>query len=339
MKPNSICLWHVIICVGLLVLLGCDVNGPTGEQTKAVPTMSPSGDSAPSGVGESLSAGLTPAAAQEADAEGKNEKPAKPVPEDMVFIPAGEFLMGSPAGVGAENERPQHPVYVNAFCIDKYEVTNAQFKEFVDATGYVTDAEKQGYGDFLDGVLWRRVPGSSWRHPYAPTSTIDHIMSSPVVQVSWNDAVAYARWAGKRLPTEAEWEKAARGTDGREYPWGNDNPRDGGRYRTNYNPSRLDEDGHRFAAPVGSFESGKSPHGVYDMAGNVSEWCADWYANDYYQQSTSRNPRGPATGQRRVLRGGTWADKADAIRAAFRDSATPESRYYYIGFRCAQDCK
>jgi formylglycine-generating enzyme required for sulfatase activity len=264
--------------------------------------------------------------------------------KDMVLIPSGEFLMGSPEGEGAFDEHPQHKVYLDAFYIDKYEVTNAQFKEFVEATGYVTDAERKGYGevwnpkwalhDFAD-VNWRSP--NEWRIPEYFAYNLQHPdawkyyqMNHPVVQVSWNDALVYATWVGKRLPTEAEWEKAARGTDGRKYPWGNVFNADikGVTLHTNIASDYL--------MPVGSFPTGISPYAVYDMTGNVQEWVADWYAGDYYARSPINNPKGPDNGVARVLRGGSWRhQKSYQVQNANREYQAPDYSSNFVGFRCA----
>ena len=266
--------------------------------------------------------------------------------KDMVFIPAGEFLMGSPEGEGAFDEHPQHKAYLDAYYIDKYEVTYAQFKKFVEATGYVTDAERknsgyvfnpkdESYGPLsMEGVNWRypnkwmperRYYPNSWKN-YENADKVNY----PVVQVSWNDAQAYAAWAGKRLPTEAEWEKAARGIDGRKWPWGN--------------VFNIDIEGVTVHAniasdcflPVDSFPTGVSPYSIYNMAGNIQEWVADWYAADYYTYSPQNNPKGPDNGKFRVLRGGSWRDyKSYQVLNANRMYQTPDYRSNFVGFRCA----
>ncbi len=264
--------------------------------------------------------------------------------KDMVLIPAGEFLMGSPSGEGENDEHPVHRVYVDAFYIDMYDVTNAQFKRFADATAYVTDAEKQGWAKAWNEKDWSNVKGANWRHPHGAKSGIDQIMNHPVVQVSWNDAVAYAQWARKRLPTEAEWEKAARDTDDRKYPWGNTKPNGG---RCNFADSNADfnwsdkssDDGYQYTSPVGKYEDGKSSFGVYDMAGNVWQWCSDWYNEGYYSDSPARDPKGPTGGEYHVFRGGSWSDKAEDLRAANRNGDDPSFRCDNLGFRCAQDVK
>ena len=296
------------------------------------------------------------------DNEKSFEQPDK---KDMVLIPAGEFLMGSSEGKEAYDEYPQHKVYLDSYYIDKYEVTIEKFREFCEATGYVTDAERKGMGEvwnpinnfshwtmyYFKGVNWR-CP-DAWRHGHQhPKAWKDDIvdindivdimdlytihlscsddLNYPVTQVSWNDAQVYAKWAGKRLPTEAEWEKAARGIDGRRWPWGN--------------VFNLDIEGVTVHAniasdslvPVGSFPTGVSPYGVYNMAGNVQEWVADWYAPDYYSYSPNNNPKGPEDGTSRVLRGGSWRhQKGYHVYSARREYQTPDYSSNFIGFRCA----
>lgn len=216
---------------------------------------------------------------------------------EIVFIPGGEFLMGSDL---RSEERPPHTVYVDAFYIDKYEVTKEMFRKYIESTGY------------------------SWnRSSFVPADF-------PIANISWEEAAAYAEWIGKRLPTEAEWEKAAKGTDNRMYPWGNK------WVAGNCNVHSL-ADHHRGLAPVGSFERGKSFYGVCDLAGNVWEWCCDWFNKTYYQEGKNNNPRGPDHGKRKVLRGGGWSDihyKRDVTRCSARVGAAPGTSASYIGFRC-----
>ena len=227
-----------------------------------------------------------------------------PRPVDrMVTILAGEFLMG--ADDKEDDERPSHTVSVEAFEIDIYEVTNAEFAFFVEQTGYVTEAEKAG-----EPETWRT---------YATEGREAH----PVVKVTWADAEAYCRWVGKRLPTEAEWEKAARGTDGRIYPWGND-----------WDPAKANsrESGYRGTLVVGSLPDGASPYGVMDMAGNVWEWTADWY-----QAYPGSDMTSPYFGEQyRVTRGGGWFSDAFHLRTANRSATAPEARNDDLGFRCAR---
>jgi formylglycine-generating enzyme required for sulfatase activity len=220
-------------------------------------------------------------------------------PPGMVSVPAGEFIMGSEEG--DSDEQPVHTIYLDAFYIDKTEVTNAQYRQCVEA-GACDAPVDATYYDNAD---------------YA---------QHPVVFVSWHDADAYCRWAGKRLPTEAEWEKAARGTDGRTYPWGEG--------------IDCDRAQHGECAgqtvPVGSKPKGASPYGALDMAGNVWEWVADWYDSGYYSQSPARNPQGPDSGEERVLRGGSWSYGANFVRSANRYGDSPVDRFDNVGFRCAR---
>jgi len=260
----------------------------------------------------------------------------------VVKIPAGEFWMGSPQGEGSDDEHPQHKVNVSGSFIDKYEVTNKQFARFVKANGYRTDAEKGQSGSSYvwidDSAKWSPRTSVSWRDYYDARSE-DH----PVVLVSWNDAKAYCDWAGKRLPTEAEWEKAARGSDSRKYPWGDGEP-DG--TRCNYADRNLSsvswadknsDDGYKFTAPVGGYPAGASPYGVMDMAGNVWEWCSDWYSSDFYKPSgNDSDPIGPSSGSSRVFRGGSWISNADRLRCAYRNRDEPAYRNDNLGFRCAR---
>ena len=279
--------------------------------------------------------------------EGREQNVEQPDLKNMVLIPAGEFLMGSSEGEGAFDEHPQHVVYLDDFYIDKYEVTNAQFKEFVEATGYVTDAERKGYGEIWNpkelshDTLLRNFGGVNWRcpnkwlkdrpHPQIwENYNIENKMDYPIIQVSWNDAQAYAKWAGKRLPTEAEWEKAARGTDGRMWPWGNvfNIYIEGVTVHANIASDYL--------LPVDSFPTGVSPYGVHDMVGNVQEWVADWYAGDYYARSPKNNPKGPDNGIARVLKGGSWRhQKSHHVLSANRDYQAPDYSSNFVGFRCA----
>jgi len=226
-------------------------------------------------------------------------------PDDMVLVPAGEFTMGSPEG--DPDEKPAHKVQISAFFMDKFEVTVKQYAAFLQESGGDRPAE------------WKTM-----------NKTANH--NRPVMGVDWAEAARYCKWAGKRLPTEAEWEKAARGTDGRLYPWGNDPPTP---LHANY--GKKEWNNHEALVPVGTLEAGKSPYGVYDMAGNVWEWVSDWYDNDYYKQSPSEGPTGPRTGGFKVIRGGSWNTSARNLRAADRYFDPPSFRSQYVpGFRCAK---
>jgi len=239
---------------------------------------------------------------------------------DMVFIPAGEFIMGNDGG--GDDEKPEREVFLDAFYIDKYEVTNAQYKECVDA-----------------GTCNPPVHTSSPdRLSYYDNPEFDNY---PVIWVTWDDAQTYCQWRAKRLPTEAEWEKAARGTDGRLWPWGNSDP-DGSKLNLcdvnctyEWKEAHID-DGYLGTAPVGSFEAGKSPYGVYNMGGNVREWVADWFAPDYYANAPDRNPPGPSSGIGRVLRGGSWRSNIPVASSTYRLWYSPEVKDEYVGFRCAR---
>jgi formylglycine-generating enzyme required for sulfatase activity len=248
-------------------------------------------------------------------------------PTEMVLVAAGDFTMGSISGEGGDNERPQHRVYVSAFYIDRYEVTNAQFQRFIEAGGY----RKQGYWSDEGWVWLGRVNATGPRYWGGGRENCGpRYPRYPVMGVSWYEAEAYARWAGKRLPTEAEWEKAARGTDGRKYPWGNEEPtceraNFGGSWGCGWQTK-----------PVGSCAAGRSPYGVEDLAGNVREWVADWYGENYYDSSSASDPRGPMTGSDRVLRGGAWGDGADSLRSAYRYGSPSHRVSPSIGFRCAR---
>ncbi len=274
----------------------------------------------------------------------------------QVYVPAGEFLMGSSsADVDAvvqdrvgysrdsfKNETPQHKVHLDAFWIDKYEVTNDMFARFVAETAYKTDAEKAGGGIVLDlgSREWKIAKGADWRHPRGPSTDINGLGNHPVVQMSLNDAQAYCRWVGRRLPTEAEWEKAARGTDGRTYPWGNQPPSGrllnfGDRNAYISTANLGEDDGYAFTSPVGSFPDGASPYGAMDMAGNAWERVADWYDEAYYAHSPARNPAGLPSSDYVIMRGGSWSSPVKYLRAAFRYRYLVANRASSIGFRCA----
>jgi ribose transport system permease protein len=279
---------------------------PTGQPTslKVLPTPTP----LPPPATPTPRPTSTPAPTRSDTEAAETEAPATqapaplPVTDVMVEIPAGPFTMGS--DTGAEDEAPAHEVDVPAFEIDRFEVINADFAQFVAATGYQTDAEKEGRT-------------KSWR------STAEGKDNHPVVFVSWNDAVAYCEWAGKRLPTETEWEKAARGSDGRMYPWGNE-----------WDPAKANvkDTGLRGTVAVGSFGAGASPGGVEDMAGNVWEWTADWY--EAYPDSDYQSDY--FGGRFRVLRGGGWFETADFVRTSVRNANSETAANDDIGFRCAR---
>jgi formylglycine-generating enzyme required for sulfatase activity len=275
--------------------------------------------------------------------------------DGMVYLQGGAFVMGDKNG--REWEANEHEVVVKDFWIDKHEVTNEQFAQFVEATGYATEAErigngmvflKEGVGDAdrdreIDLRGGRVVAGVWWRHPESPGSDIGDRMNHPVVQVSWSDAAGYAKWAGKRLPTEAEWEYAARAGGQRvTYGCGPQLKKDGkwllNIWQGDFPRRNSGEDGFLGTAPVGSFPPNEV--GLHDMAGNVWEWCADWFAPDYYAGSPSLDPRGPETGTHRVQRGGSWrcnSERCQGYRACARMPTTPDSCHNHCGFRCVRD--
>jgi formylglycine-generating enzyme required for sulfatase activity len=321
-----------------------DVRHPRGKRHPLVAILALAGSAMPCGCGLQVAGGSYPPQPQTPPATMAEHDRA-----EMVMVPAGEFIMGSNADEfnywhitrdPFAAEIPQHRVYLDAFSIDKYEVTNARFQQFVQATGHCTQAEREGWGFADTGEKFEQVNGANWRAPRGPESSIAGLKQHPVVQVGQEDAQAYCAWAGKRLPTEAEWEKAARGTDGRAYPWGDQF--DGARLNfcdqncQRSTPDQMVNDGYRYTAPVGSYEGGKSPYGAYDMAGNVWEWVADWYDKDYYKNSPARNPQGPTSGKQAILRGGGWSGHVLSVRTPYRSMYAPAARADVVGFRCAK---
>jgi formylglycine-generating enzyme required for sulfatase activity len=307
-------------------------------------------------------------------------------PTGMVWIPGGEFLMGTDDPQADPVEHPAHRVRVDGFWMDQTEVTNAQFRQFVEATSYVTIAErpvdweqlktqlppgtpKPPDGQLVPGSLvftqpdhpvrlddisnwWKWIPGANWRHPNGPGSSITGKDNYPVTHVSWDDATAYARWAGKRLPTEAEWEFASRGgLDAMKYAWGEEF-KPGGKYQANtwqgnFPETSTGEDGFPLLAPVRSFPA--NGYGLYDMIGNVWEWCSDWYRPDTYRLDSHRspvwNPTGPEQSDdpnepyqpKRVTRGGSFlcsANYCTNYRPSARRGTATDSGMSHLGFRC-----
>ena len=241
--------------------------------------------------------------------------PAAPAPTEldpvpMATIPAGAFLLGSPEGKGRADEWPQRSVYLDAFAIDQVEVTNQRYLAFVTTTGHRNPPNPYG-----DGAL-------------VSVTGIEHL---PVVQITWYDAKAYCSWAKKRLPTEAEWEKAARGTDGRLFPWGNEPATS---RRANFDREWQDEN---TLHSVGSLPGGDSPYGVKDMAGNAREWVQDWYDPEYYGHAPDRNPQGPdKKGVVRSIRGGSWHSPVSDITTTARGRGGFALQTHGTGFRCAR---
>ncbi len=335
---------------------------------------------------------LLMAACQPSETTG-NEKapPVQPgeTPAGMAYIPGGTFKMGGKTEQADPDEFPRNEVTVTAFYMDSTEVTNHEFQEFVEATGYVTIAERPldweemakqlppGTPRPPDSLLqpgalvfqptsqpvslddvsqwWKWTPGASWRHPRGPGSSIEDKMNHPVVQIAWDDAAAYAKWAGKRLPTEAEWEWAALGgMNDPIYPWGNQAAGEGtpkaNFWQGMFPYDNTEEDGFYGTAPVKSFPP--NGYGLYDMAGNVWEWCADWYHAGYYQQLASNKsnegPQGPEQPYdpmepytpKRSMRGGSFLcndDYCSGYRVARRMKSSPDSGLNHTGFRCVKN--
>lgn len=284
----------------------------------------------------------------------------------MAWIPGGTFQMGSTDGLA--DERPVHEVTVDGFWMDETEVTNAQFAAFVEATDYKTVAERPlNPGDFpgadpkllVPGALvfemdggkgagWKYQPNAEWRHPLGPGSSIEGKADHPVVQVAYEDALAYAEWAGKSLPTEAEWEFAARGGhDGLAYTWGKQLHPDGKQmaniWQGTFPALNQNDDGFLYTAPVKSFPP--NDYGLYDISGNVWEWCLDWYRPDAYKDAEAVNPTGPKdsfnpdepNAPARVLRGGSFLcaeNYCRGYRPSTRMKSSPDTGLLHSGFRC-----
>ncbi|MEV4411263.1 formylglycine-generating enzyme family protein [Catellatospora sp. NPDC049609] len=291
-----------------------------------------------------------------ADRGARSRAAARTVP-----LPGGRFLMGTDDAEGfpADGEGPVREITLRPFRIDPTAVTNAQFATFVKATGHVTDAERFGFSFVFEGFLppalargtqrvqaapwWAVVPGAHWRHPYGPDSDVGALQHHPVVHVSWRDAQEYCDWSGTRLPTEAEWEYAARGgLEQARYPWG-DELTPGGRHLCNiwqgeFPARNTGADGHLATAPVKAFRP--NGFGLYNVAGNVWEWCADWFSADFHVTGPRTDPLGPPGGTARVMRGGSHMchhSYCNRYRVAARSSNTPDSSAGNIGFRVAAD--
>lgn len=315
-------------------------------------------------------------------------KPVGDAPAGMVWIPGGQFLMGSNSRMAWEEEGPAHQTKVDGFWMDTHEVTNAQFAEFVTATGYVTDAEKAPVLEEIMAQLppgtpppdpanlvagsmvftipaadvplndiggwWTWKHGANWKHPEGPASDITGLENYPVIHISWNDAKAYCAWAGKRLPTEAEWEFAARGgLEGKDFVWGDAAPTDqivyANTWQGKFPTENLARDGYTGTAPIGQYAP--NGFGLYDMAGNVWEWCEDWYDKFLYQScgpgEVRDNPVGPAVSRDpaqpsmplRVQKGGSFLchdSYCQRYRPSARQASSPESGMSHVGFRCVK---
>ncbi|XP_064154798.1 formylglycine-generating enzyme isoform X1 [Anguilla rostrata] len=284
------------------------------------------------------------------------------IPNKMVLIPAGEFLMGTNnPEIPQDGEGPERRVHLDQFYIDIHEVSNQEFQKFVNATNYVTEAEKFGDSFVFEGLLseavksqisqavaaapwWLPVKGANWRHPEGPDSTITDRLDHPVLHVSWSDATAYCTWAGKRLPTEAEWEYACRGgLSDRLFPWGNKLHPKGQHYANlwqgEFPVQNTGEDGYTRTSPVMSFPA--NGYGLYNMVGNAWEWTSDWWSI-HHTTDELHNPKGPAAGHDRVKKGGSYMCHKSycyRYRCAARSQNTPDSSASNLGFRCASHNK
>ncbi|XP_021121725.1 sulfatase-modifying factor 1 isoform X13 [Heterocephalus glaber] len=262
---------------------------------------------------------------------GSGERPLTPA--KMVLIPAGVFTMGTDdPQIKQDGEAPARRVAVDAFYMDAYEVSNAEFEKFVNSTGYLTEVAAAPW--------WLPVKGANWRHPEGPDSTVQHRPDHPVLHVSWNDAVAYCTWAGKRLPTEAEWEYSCRGgLQNRLFPWGNKlQPKDqhyANLWQGEFPMTNTGEDGFQGTAPVDAFPP--NGYGLYNIVGNVWEWTSDWWTI-YHSVEETLNPKGPPSGKDRVKKGGSYMCHKSycyRYRCAARSQNTPDSSASNLGFRCA----
>jgi len=323
---------------------GCCVAARS-EEEEVVPERSP---------------GPPPAAGRPAPRPSSDASP-NASPDGMVRIEGGSFLMGTDSDdrVAADGEGPVREVHVDAFYMDATTVTNAEFAAFVDETGYTTDAEQFEWSFVFQNFLsekkarwaqrsetapwWCAVEGACWKWPFGRGSHVSDRQDQPVVHVSWNDAQAYCDWRGVRLPTEAEWERAARGTlTQKRFPWGDDLTPDG-EHRCNIWQGRFPEentaaDGFGYTAPVRSYPP--NDFGLYEMTGNVWEWCHDWFSPDFHVDGSRENPAGPDHGNGRVMRGGSYlchASYCNRYRVAARTANTPDSSTGNMGFRCVAD--
>ena len=312
----------MIAAIVAVVLIGGGVGGyfylkkestpPVTEQTQVATPAAPV-------VAKKEPAPAAKAGPGEKNAKGFNEVKNQKDGSIMVSIPAGEFTMGSD---NYSAERPVQKISLDSYYIDKYLVTNEKFAKFIEESKYKTDAEKEGAGNVRIGRRWKKVEGAIWKKPDGLT-TIDGKENHPVSQVSYNDAAAYCKWAQKDLPTEAQWEKAAREPDANEYPWGNSDPND-----TSANFDNI----VGTTTPVTEYEKGQSYYGVQDMAGNVYQWCKDWYGTG---ERASKNPTGPKEGKEHVIKGGSFIEGMESLRSANRDRYEPNYSSFLFGFRCA----
>jgi sulfatase modifying factor 1 len=328
----------------------CSTSRSDGETTNSA---LPSSDSP-------ISPSASSTQSQPDNAEANHNKPIGF--ESMVYLPGGEFMMGTDdrEGFPDDGEGPVRAVTIKPFYIDPYAVTNAEFGEFIRSTGYKTEAEQFGWSFVFHLFVspetaakvkhvvqrtpwWWNVEGADWAHPEGPDSSVEDRLDHPAIHISWNDAVAYCRWAGKRLPTEAEWEYAARGgLVQKRYPWG-DLLKPGSEHLCNIWQGKFPDknncsDGYAGTAPVHAFPP--NGYGLYNVSGNVWEWCGDWFSPTWHLTGTRVDPKGPQHGTNRVMRGGSYLchkSYCNRYRVAARSSNTPDSSSGNMGFRCAAD--
>ncbi len=283
--------------------------------------------------------------------------------DNMLKLPGGKFLMGTDdqEGFPADGEGPVREISLDSFYIDATTVTNFQFAEFINATGYKTEAQQFGWSFVFYGLLsdgdkkkdyqvaaptpwWWSVPGAQWDHPEGNNSSLDERMDHPVIHISWNDAQAYCQWAGKRLPTEAEWEYAARGgLVQKKFPWGDELTPAGEHlcniWQGNFPDYNSMDDGYLGTSPAKSFKP--NDFGLYNMSGNIWEWCNDWFSADFHKTGPRKNPTGPQHGEAKVIRGGSFLchhSYCNRYRVAARSSNTIDSSASNMGFRCVRSC-
>jgi len=357
-----LCCWSILPFTRLTILF--DIPTPATYNPRRLPNL-PCIDGPP--MSAEASSPCCAASRPSGTAVGNAEplevaRPNRRQTRGMALLPGGRFIMGSGDGHGHpdDGEGPAREVIVRPFYIDTCAVTNQSFRRFIQATGYVTDAERYGWSFVFRGFVrqelaataisspvetpwWLAIAGSDWQHPEGPGSSIRRRMDHPAVHISWNDAAAYCQWSGKRLPTEAEWEFAARGgLEERTYPWGDELTPDG-QHRCNIwqgsFPTRNDkEDGFDGTCPVRAFPP--NGFGLFNMTGNVWEWCGDWFSATYARSGMVDNPRGPDLGPARSMRGGSYLcheSYCNRYRVAARSSNTPDSSTGNLGFRCVMD--
>ncbi|XP_044772528.1 formylglycine-generating enzyme isoform X3 [Neomonachus schauinslandi] len=328
----------LVLLLPLLLLPGeaaGDEEASTGVGGGAASLAGSCGCGTPQRRGDHGSSAAAHRYSREANAPGQvpGERPLAPT--KMVLIPAGVFTMGTDdPQIKQDGEAPARRVAIDAFYMDAYEVSNAEFEKFVNSTGYLTEVAAAPW--------WLPVKGANWRHPEGPDSTVLRRPDHPVLHVSWNDAVAYCTWAGKRLPTEAEWEYSCRGgLQNRLFPWGNKLQPKGQHYANiwqgEFPVTNTGEDGFRGTAPVDAFPP--NGYGLYNIVGNAWEWTSDWWTVHHSVEKTL-NPKGPPSGKDRVKKGGSYMCHKSycyRYRCAARSQNTPDSSASNLGFRCAAD--